>query len=165
MAHPSGILIGTAGVYHVASRLAMMGYHAAVTHGNAPSVDILVGLRKGSASLALQVKTSHWAARTRGRKPNKKLYRYEWDVGQRAVSESSEHLFCVFVDLKILPDGTPQGMADCYVVPSAVIAKAFGSAKHKRPRWHLGAEEAHQYRDNWSVLDAYLKLQPDYELA
>ena len=42
MPKQSGILIGTAGVYHVASQLAACGLHAAVTFGNAPSVDILV---------------------------------------------------------------------------------------------------------------------------
>ena len=31
MAKRSGILIGTAGVYHVASQLAQQGFHAAVT--------------------------------------------------------------------------------------------------------------------------------------
>jgi hypothetical protein len=67
MAKRSGILIGTAGVYHVASQLAQQGFHAAVTFGNAPSVDILVASPNGSSTISLQVKTSHWALRTRGR--------------------------------------------------------------------------------------------------
>ena len=59
MAKHSGILIGTAGVYYVAPQLASRSFHAAVTFGNTPSIDILVGFLDGSATLSLQVKTSH----------------------------------------------------------------------------------------------------------
>ena len=93
MAKRSGILIGTAGVYHVASQLAQQGFHAAVTFGNAPSVDILVGQPEGAATLSLQVKTSHWALRTRGRGQNKQPHHYEWDVGQKSANLNQPDLF------------------------------------------------------------------------
>jgi len=71
------MLTGTAGVYYVAYQLAARGFHAAATYGNAPSVDLLVGLLDGAASLSLQVKASDWALRTRGRGKNKRPHPYE----------------------------------------------------------------------------------------
>ncbi len=62
------VLTGTAGVYYVAYQLAARGFHAAVTYGNAPMVDILVALLDGAATLSLQVKTSSWARVERGKK-------------------------------------------------------------------------------------------------
>ena len=70
MAKRSGILTGSAGVYYVASQLATSDLHATVIFGNAPSVDILVGLVDGGASPSLQVRTSRWAMRTRRRGVN-----------------------------------------------------------------------------------------------
>lgn len=40
----SRVLIGTAGAYHVASELAARGFHAAITYGSAPALDILVAV-------------------------------------------------------------------------------------------------------------------------
>jgi len=53
MAKRSGILVGTAGVYFVASQLAARGFHAAPTFGNAPSVDLLVASLDGKSSLCI----------------------------------------------------------------------------------------------------------------
>ena len=58
----SGIFTATAGVYFVAAQLAAKGFHAAPIFGNAPSVDILVGMSDGAAALSLQVKTTMFAA-------------------------------------------------------------------------------------------------------
>ena len=96
MAKRSGILNGTAGVYFVASQLAAKDFHAAPTFGNAPSVDILVGLPNGAATLSLQVKTSRWALRTRGRGNNKHPDHYEWDVGEKSVKLNQPDLFFCF---------------------------------------------------------------------
>ena len=93
MAKRPGILTGTAGVYYVAYQLAARGFHAAVTYGNAPSVDLLVGLLDGAATFSLQVKTSSWALRTRGRGRNKKSDHYEWYVGQGQPSWPSQIYF------------------------------------------------------------------------
>ena len=67
MVKQPSILTGIAGVYYVAYELARRGYRAAVTHGNVPTVDLLVANVKGEASLSLQVKTTKGALRTRGR--------------------------------------------------------------------------------------------------
>jgi len=154
----SGILTGTAGVYHVASQLAAHDFHAAVTYGNAPSVDILVGRIDGSTSLSLQVKASHWALRTRGRGENKKPDHYEWDVGKRSAMQHRPDLFFAFVDLKI---GSGQ-LPDVFIIPSksvydwfqGVITKRFGGdpSKLKRWRFHPRVKSIDEYRNNWDIL-------------
>ena len=158
MAKLSGILIGTAGVYHVAAQLAARGYHAAVTYGNAPSIDILVGLSDGSATLSLQVKTSSSALRTRGRGDNKQPHRYEWDVGPKSGNLKSPDLFFVFVDLKL----GKQELPDFWIVPSQFVFSTFDnphfkSGQSRRWRWHRKIEEIEQYKNNWDLLRHHLE--------
>ena len=92
-------LTGIAGVYYAAYQLAARGFHAAVTHGNAPTVDLLVGLLDGAATISLQVKTSSWAERNRGRGKNKGLDHYEWEIGKKSASICHPDLFFALVDL------------------------------------------------------------------
>ena len=135
----SGILTGTAGVYYVASQLAMHGFHAAVTYGNAPYVDILVGLSDGSATLSLQVKASENALRAQGRGLNKEPHHYEWDVGMKSAKLHHPSLFYAFVDLKV---GTEQ-LPDIFFVPSKrvfdwfkkLIDERFKGDERKVKRW------------------------------
>ena len=153
MAKLPGILIGTAGVYHVASQLAQQGLHAAVTFGNAPSVDILVGQLEGAATLSLQVKTSHWALRTRGRGENKLPHHYEWDVGKKSAGLSHPDLFFAFVDLKLDKGQLPE----VFIVPSRRIFDAFDnpyfkSDQPRRWRWHPLLEEIEGYKNCWDTL-------------
>ena len=102
-------------------QLAAHGFHAAVTYGNAPSIDILVGLLDGSATLSLQVKTSHWALPTRGRGEKKTPHHYEWDVGQKSAMLQRPDLFFAFVDLKL---GSGQ-LPDVFIIPSEFVYKSF----------------------------------------
>ncbi len=157
MAKRSGILTGTAGVYHVASQLAARGFHAAVTFGNAPSVDILAGLLDGSATLSLQVKTSHWALRTRGRGENKTPHHYEWDVGQKSATLHRPDLFFAFVDLKLRSEQLP----DVFIIPSRVIFDYFSKSYFKskqniRWRYHPRIDQIEQYKNKWEILWNYL---------
>lgn len=153
MVKQSGILIGTAGVYHVASQLAQQGFHAAVTFGNAPSVDILVASRDGSSTISLQVKTSHWALRNRGRGSKKQPHHYEWDVGEKSGNLNQRDLFFAFVDLKLGKGELP----DVFIVPSSRIFAAFDSAYFKseiprRWRWHPRLDEIEGYKNCWDIL-------------
>lgn len=152
-----GVLIGTAGVYHVASELASKGFHAAVTYGNAPTVDILVGRLDGTAMLSLQVKTSHWALRTRGRGNAKSPHHYEWDVGQKSATLHRPDLFFAFVDLKSGSNQKP----DVFIVPSKFIFDYFDnpyfkSGKRRRWRWHPSIKDVERFKNNWDVLDSFL---------
>ncbi len=152
-----GVLIGTAGVYHVASELATRGFHAAVTYGNAPTVDILVGRLDGAVMLSLQVKTSHGAIRTRGRGDAKSPHHYEWDVGEKSATLHRPDLFFAFVDLKSGSDQKP----DVFIVPSKVIFDSFNnpyfkSGKPRFWRWHPKVNDIEQFRNNWDILDSFL---------
>lgn len=157
MAKRPGVLTGTAGVYYVAYELASRNFHAAVTYGNAPTVDLLVGLLDGSATLSLQVKTSSSALRTRGRGNAKSPDHYEWDVGQRSATLHRPDLFFAFVDLK---SGSKQ-KPDVFIVPSKVVFDAFDcpyfkSGKARRWRWHPKIEQVEQFKNNWDVLRSFL---------
>jgi len=155
MAKQSGILIGTAGVYFVASQLAVQGLHAAVTFGNAPHVDILVGLTNGAATLSLQVKTSYRALRTRGRGESKHPDHYEWDVGERSAKLNQVDLFFAFVDLKTRSGELP----DVFVIPSQVVFRYFEpyfKTGLSRWRYHPKVDSILQYKNNWKVLEDYL---------
>lgn len=152
-----GVLTGTAGVYYVAYELAGRNFHAAVTYGNAPIVDLLVGLLDGSATLSLQVKTSSLALRTRGRGNAKSPDHYEWDVGQRSATLHRPDLFFAFVDLKSGANQKP----DVFIVPSKVVFDAFDrpyfkSGKRRRWRWHPKIQQVEQFKNNWNILRSFL---------
>lgn len=158
----SGILTGTAGVYFVASRLAAKGFHAAPTFGNAPNVDILVGLPDGASTASMQVKTTWSALRYRGKKGSKQPHHYEWEVGERSAKLNQPGLFFAFVDLK----GAGNELPDVFIVPSEVIFKAFDkpyftSGVKRRWRWHPEFEFVEQYKNKWDILEIYLKGHGD----
>lgn len=158
MTKHSGVLIGTAGVYFVASQLAAKGFHAAPTFGNAPSVDILVGLPNGGATLSLQVKTSMRALRTRGRGSDKHPDHYEWDVGEKSANINQPDLFFAFVNLK----GAGTLLPDVFIIPSEIIFKAFDrpyfkSGVKRRWRYHPMVDSISQFKNNWKILDDYLR--------
>jgi hypothetical protein len=161
----SGVLTGTAGVYFVASQLAAKGFHAAPTFGNAPHVDILVGLQNGAATLSIQVKTTWRALRIRGRGKGKVAHHYEWNVGERSARLNQPGLFFAFVDLK----GMRSEMPDVFIVPSETIYgyfKKYFETGLSRWRWHPRVGSIEQYRNNWKMLEDYLNerfQQIDYE--
>jgi len=158
----SGILTGTAGVYFVASQLAAKGFHAAITFGNAPNVDILVGLPDGAATLSLQVKTSMHATRARGKGENKEWHHYEWDLGTKSAGLNQPGLFFAFVSLK----GFDKEMPDVFIVPSKFIHDKFAKYLEKRPsrpRWHPKIDDAEPFKNNWESLRGYL-LQEQGEI-
>ncbi|MBA7596066.1 hypothetical protein ES703_03035 [subsurface metagenome] len=153
----SGILIGTAGVYFVASQLAARGFHAAPTFGNAPNVDILVGLPDGAATASVQVKTAWRALRYRGKKGEKHPDHYEWDVGERSAKLNKLDLFFTFIDLK----GAGDEMPDVFIVPSEVVYRAFDNEYFKsgikrRWRWHPRIEMISEYKNRWDLLENHL---------
>lgn len=163
----SGILIGTAGVYFVASQLATRGFHAAVTFGNAPYVDLLVSLPDASASASVQVKTALYAFRTRGRAPNKVPDHYEWAMGQHSALHHRADLFFALVDLRGVSDRLP----DVFIVPSEVVAEYFDRPYFKDPtkkrwwRYHPKHETMQPYKNNWRLLREYLESKTSNEIG
>lgn len=143
-------LTGSAGVYFVAARLNAMGWQCAPTFGNVPSVDILISNIDGSALVALQVKTTSYALRERGRGTERKPHHYEWDIGWKSARLNIPNLFFALVDLKDF-----EQLPDVFIMPSSVIAAYFEGGDPKiwrRARYHEMAEAVAEYKNNWDAL-------------
>src|SRR5689334_20536699 len=93
-------LTGVAGVHYVAAYLSILGLHAVPTTRNVKGPDLLVSTKDGSKAIALQVKTSIWALRERGRGTNKTPHHYEWEIGWGSANVRDGYPFFVLVDLK-----------------------------------------------------------------
>jgi len=155
MTERTSALTGASGTYYVASQLTFQNFHAAITFGNAPMVDVLVSRADGAASVALQVKTTAWAMRTRGRGSNKAPHHYEWDAGFKAAHTSRPNLFYAFVDMKNFTT-----VPDVFVVPSDFLVKWFKPhGQPKRYRFHPLVQEMEPFKNKngWEILRKQLK--------
>lgn len=151
----SGILLGTAGVYHVMSELTFHGYHAAATHGNAPNFDILVCTPKGEDVLAIQVKSSPYATRYRGKGNDKKPTFLDFPFSYHAGKIRSEKVLFAFVDFGVPENCKP----DIYFIPSIETsnwcADWIDQFNGKMVRFKQPLEWMASYKNNWSSLDRY----------
>lgn len=150
-------LIGTAGTYYVMSQLAIRGFHASCTFGNAPFVDILVSAEDGRKTLTLQVKTAYDAVRYRGRGANRAAHHLEFTLGARLAKTKQENLVAAFVDMKAAEDGaTP----DVYLVPSKVVFKHCRDWVDdvKWVRFHtVDMKQLLPYKNRWKIIADRLK--------
>jgi len=126
-----------------------MGLQCAATFGNVPSVDILVSSLNGSALISLQVKTTMYGLRERGRGEERKPYQYEWDIGWKSARLNAPNLFFALVDLKEFAE-----LPDVFIVPSNVIAEYFqaGPEGWPRARYHELVGNLDQYKNNWDII-------------
>jgi len=145
----NGALTGAAGVYFVAARLNALGLQCAPTFGNVPNVDILVSNIDGSTLVSLQVKTTVWGMRERGRGDEKKPHHYEWDIGWKSARLNAPNLFFALVDLMNFDE-----LPDVFIIPSQIIATYFqaGPEGWPRARYHELVETLAPYKNNWSAL-------------
>ena len=143
-------------MYFVAARLNAMGLRCAATFGNVPTVDILVSSLDGSATVSLQVKTTMWGVRWRGRGEDRKKHHFEWEIGWKSARLNTPNLFFALVDLKAFEE-----LPDVFVVPSKVIATYFraGPENWPRARYHESIENLEQYRNNWKAIRKRLAEQ------
>lgn len=151
----SGQLTGVAGVHFVASYLSFLGFHAVPTTRNVRGPDLLVSSLDGFKSLTLQVKTTMWASRTRGRGESKKPHHLEWDVGWSSARLNNPNLWFAFVNLKEFFE-----LPDTFIVPSKVVFAYFEGGDPevwKRARYHPLLEEVAQYKNGWEQLKEALR--------
>ena len=144
-------LTGVAGVHFVASYLSYLGLHAVPTTRNVSGPDVLVSSLDGGKSATLQVKTTVWAMRTRGRGANKKPHHYEWDIGWASAKINLPRLFFALVDLKEY-----ETIPDVYVVPSRIIFEYLEGGDPqvwRRARFHPEIDEVARFRNNWQALE------------
>ena len=148
-------LTGVAGVHFVAARLSYLGFHAVPTTRNVRGPDLLVSNNDGSKGVSVQVKTTAWAMRTRGRGDQKKPHHLEWDIGWSSAKIKSVRLIFALVDLKDFED-----LPDVFLVPSRVIYEYFEEGDPKtwrRARYHPEIEEIEQYKNRWDTLTKKLR--------
>ena len=124
-------LTGVAGVHFVASYLSFLGFHAVPTTRNVPGPDLLVSSLDGFNSLTLQVKTTLWAVRMRGRGESKQPHRLEWEVGPSSSLINNPNVWFVFVDLKRFEE-----FPDVYIVPSKLICDHFKYWLARFKKWN-----------------------------
>jgi hypothetical protein len=147
-------LTGVAGVHYVAAFLSYRGFHAVPTTRNVRGPDLLVSNLDGSESLSVQVKTTKWAVRTRGRGTSKSPHHLEWDIGWASATCSADRLFYALVDLRDF-----QEMPDIYFVPSRTIFTYFEGGDPqtwKRARYHPSVQDIAAFKNNWQPLSHLL---------
>ena len=140
--------IGTSGQFYVAYALAVRQIHASITHGNAPSVDILAGSSDGKRSLSIQVKTARSAYRH-------KRYGhegFEWDVNVGVIGNYSESFWYALVDLQ---EDNNTWSPRVFFVPSRWVAE-FVKPGFSRYMYFLPKTKESDTLERWDLVDGYL---------
>ncbi len=137
----STALRDTAGVYHVASRLAYEGFHATVARGVGSGADVLAGLPGASGTVTIAVRTTVCP-------PHRGC---EWRVDKGTALAEDPGLFVALVDLK------HEGLPGVWVIPSARVREHFTSLGESRAwRYRPSAEELVPYENDWDAIEEYL---------
>lgn len=140
---------GMTGVHYVASRLLYHEIHAAITTGNAPNVDVLAGLKKGTATIGIQVKTTKDALRYRGRGADKKPYEYQFPLSKKYAKTLIPGLWFAFVDLKNF-----ETLPDVYILKSEEVVSILEHVEESKWwRLHAPVEEIEQHRNAWHRIE------------
>lgn len=147
--------IGLTGQYYVCYCLAARGFHASLTIGNSPNVDVLVASNSGDKTLSVQVKTSRNAYR-RTRYKNSDVH--EWDVGRSAIGRSSKNLWYAFVDLQ--ENLTKAYSPIVYLVPSSWVA-SFVKEEHSRKMFLLKSSASELCKEKWDNIQKYFNEDAD----
>lgn len=147
--------IGSAGQYYVAYNLAVRAINAAITLGNAPSVDLMAASPDGKRALSFQVKTSRNAYR-------RKRYGhegFEWDVSKGVIGKYHESFWYAFVNLN---SGAEPGEQDprVYLVPSRWVAE-FVKEDWSRFLYFLPSTVTDLTCERWDRVAGYLAGDAD----
>ena len=150
MATGKSQFVGTAGQFHVAYNLAAREINAAITLGNAPSVDLIASSHDGKRSLSFQVKTSRNAYRTK-RYGNEG---YEWDVNQGVIGKYHESFWYAFVNLNSEASTGTQS-PEVFLVPSRWVAE-FVKVDWSRFMYFLPTTAKELTYERWDLVTSYL---------
>ncbi len=144
----SAALRDSAGVYHVASRLASEGFRATAARGAGAGADILAGLPGSTATAALMVRTTECPPGF-GDGAEEEDRACEWRVGREVALADDPGLFVALVDLKRAGE-----LPQAWVVPSAAISGHFASLDEPRPyRYRSSAEELAPHMEDWGAIE------------
>ncbi len=147
----STALRDTAGVYHVASRLALEGFHATVARGSGAGADVLATLPGSTATAVLTVRAAvcppGFADGAEGKGDV-----CEWRTGDGVAPAEDPGPFVVLVDLK-----RDKELPGVWVVPSDKIRARVAPSDEPRPyRYRASAEELSPYEDDWGAVEEHL---------
>ncbi len=139
---------GTAGQFYVAYGLSVRGVNAAITLGNAPSVDLMASSSNGKRTFSIQVKTSRNAYRRRryGHEG------FEWDVNKGVIGKQDESFWYAFVDLQ---ENDRAWSPSVFFVPSLWVAN-FVKPDWSRFMYFLPKTAEDITLERWDILEGYL---------
>lgn len=142
-------LVAAAGEHYVSYALSCLGFTAALVRQGAPSIDVLASDLSGSKTVGIQVKTTEWAERTRGRGAAKRPFQLQFPLGHRAIEHASPKTIMCFVDLRGF--GLTEAPA-VYVVPTKLLIEHYAGEdirQHSFFRHHRPIEEMEPFKNNW----------------
>lgn len=145
--------VGTSGQFHVAFNLSVREIHAAITLGNAPSVDLMASSADGERTLSIQVKTSRNAYR-RSRYGNEG---FEWDVNKGVIGKHYESFWYAFVNLQ---ESGSSWNPQTFLVPSRWVAE-FVKPDWSRFMYFLPVGVKDITLERWDILQGYLSGNAD----
>jgi len=150
------VLTGAAGEHFIAYKLSCLGLVAALPRGGSMGVDVLVSSVDGSKTLAIQVKTTDWAMRTRGRGDKKEPYELQFPLGYKSAKLDNPNLVFAFVDLRGTFNAELQ--PDVYLVPATFVCTFCRDwvDQVKMVRLHIGIEKLSEFKNNWSGIESML---------
>lgn len=144
---------GTAGQFYVAYGMSIREINAAITLGNAPSVDLMASSSNGKRTVSIQVKTSRNAYR-------RKRYGHEgceWDVNKGVIGKCHESFWYALVDLQESQDGWNPRV---FFVPSKWVAE-FVKSEWSRYMYFLPKTVEDVTLERWDILKGYLNGDSD----
>jgi len=144
---------GTAGQFYVAYGMSVRGINAAITLGNAPSVDLMAASADGKRTVSIQIKTSRNAYR-RSRYGNEG---YEWDVNKGVIGKHHQSFWYAFVDLQ---ESEGAWNPQVFFVPSRWVAE-FVKPDWGRFMYFLPIGVSDITLERWDILRDYLSENPD----
>jgi len=145
-------LTAAAGEHYVAYKLSCLGFLAAFVRQGSPTTDLLASSLDGARTVAIQVKTTILAGRTRGRGSSKIPHHLEFPLGHAAVERSSPKLVFCFVDLRDNQSGISP---DVYVVPASEIQSFYEGQdirQYSYFRHHPKVERMEPFKNNWQPI-------------
>ncbi|MCI5778860.1 MAG: hypothetical protein MR051_03440 [Lentisphaeria bacterium] len=141
--------IGTAGQFYVAYRLSVYEINAAITLGNAPSVDLMASSADGRRTISIQVKTSRNAYRYNRYGSEG----YEWDVNKGVIGKYHESFWYAFVNLQ--EEKEKKCDPEVFFVPSRWVAE-FVKPDWSRYMYFLPMTVKELTYERWDLFSAYL---------
>jgi hypothetical protein len=145
--------VGAAGQFHLAREFALRGINAAITIGNAPSIDLMASSDSAGRTLSFQVKTS----RNAYRKNRYGHEGYEWDVNRGVIGKHHESFWYAFVNLRKSGEAFSP---EVFFVPSRWVAE-FVKPNWGRYMYFLPASIRDLTHERWDLVEDYLEGKND----